>query len=552
MNIVFNNNLDWFQCGPLPAHTLSGFYNYTTVGLSFLIAIIGSYVALDLVGSLREEKNDTYKIYWLLGGAFVMGSSIWAMHFVGMLAFMLPIVFTYDPLWTFSSLLAAIIASGIAFYTLRLEQPTKLSIIIGGTFVGLGIVVMHYVGMEALEGTAVLDIRYVPGLFFLSIAIAIAAAMVALFLANKSDQVSSTLRFRFKIVSAIIMAVAICGMHYTGMASAIFIAPQIPADSGITMGRDKLASYISVIIVFIVFITLVISAKRQLMLNEMYRKNEEKCRRDIETSYHLLEQRLTAVTQLAAGVAHEINNPLSYILSNISVLQKRLSIILQLQELYQALLGEIKNSQSSQFHNAAENVALFCAEKKIPMIIEDSNNLITESKDGLLRIKDIISNLRNFSSPDKKLIETVNINMIIESSLEIFANKFKEKCVVHKKLSDLPPIIASSKQLTILFTNLLSNAEESIVDKGEITISSFVTESHIVVKIKDNGCGISPENISKVFNPFFTTKPIGKNPGLGLSTVYGIAQLYGGSITIESDLGKGSTFTLSLPINANS
>lgn len=211
---------DWFQRLPIPDNAMTGTYSLYLVALSYVIAVLASYVALDLVGRLREEKKPHAKLYWLFGGAFAMGAGIWSMHFIGMLAFIMPMPMGYDFSWTSSSLLVAILVSGFALYILREKDRSVVSLVAGGVLIGLGIATMHYMGMQGMK--AYVNIRYLPGLFFISIVIAIIAAEAALWLALQSNQAAVSRQFLLKIISALIMGIAICGMHYTGMAAAVF------------------------------------------------------------------------------------------------------------------------------------------------------------------------------------------------------------------------------------------------------------------------------------------------------------------------------------------
>ena len=211
---------DWFQIGAIPLNAISGRYDIGLVALSYAVAVLASYVALDLVGRLRAEQNRKAKVYWLAGGAFTMGAGIWSMHFIGMLAFVMPMPMAFDFSWTAASLFMAIVASGLALFVLQKKNYSVFHFAVGGFIIGLAIATMHYMGMEGMKTHT--HIHYLPGIFFLSIAIGIFAAEAAIWLALQSNKGSSERQFNLKIISALVMGVAICGMHYTGMASAIF------------------------------------------------------------------------------------------------------------------------------------------------------------------------------------------------------------------------------------------------------------------------------------------------------------------------------------------
>jgi NO-binding membrane sensor protein with MHYT domain len=541
---ILCNQYTRFQCGPLATHVMLGTYNYGLVALSYVIAVIGSYVALDLISSMRNESNFVFKVFWLIGGALIMGAAIWSMHFVGMLAFMTEMKMSYGYFWTILSLFAAVVGSGIAFYMLQAKH-SKTYFGLGSILIGVSIVTMHYMGMEAMETKGSIEIFYYPGLFFLSILIAIIASMGAIFCALISSKGTINKRFLLKIISAIIMGIAICGMHYTGMAAAIITVEQEMPHIKNNIEPQLLAFYIAALMSFIIIISLIISTQRQLRLNELETKKKS-------DYIHQLKLQMSMVMQFASGAAHEINNPLSFILSNIGILQKRLDIILQLQNFYHDLIEEIKKSSYSflSFQGIIEKIDAFYKSNKTAAMMHDSKSLMSESIEGLSRIKDIVKNLNSFSSEKNELKEPVEINYIIGSAIDSVCEKLDNQFIVTKKLSSLPPFLAYPNQLKILFINLFTNAYEALEKDGEITIISFATPSEIIIKIIDNGVGISPQTLPKIFIPFFTTKPIGKGTGLGLATVFGIIQLHAGStISVESELGKGTTFIMHFPIN---
>jgi signal transduction histidine kinase len=259
-------------------------------------------------------------------------------------------------------------------------------------------------------------------------------------------------------------------------------------------------------------------------------------------------EKMATIGQLSAGIAHEINNPLSFVMSNTNTLQKYLSNIMQLLDLYQNLLKKIEDSKLPPLQELTQKIISLITEKKIVKILSDLDNIINESKEGLTRIKKIVSNLGSFASIKSETIGKININSCIESSIEMVWNKLKYNCEINKNLSDVPLIYGSPEQLKMVIMALLLNAADAITKKGIITITSKKSDSMIEITIHDTGCGIKPEHLSKLFTPFFTTKPVGSGIGLGLAIAYGIIQSYNGTITAESEVGSGSTFTIQLPI----
>lgn len=264
---------DWFQLGPVPTNQLDGYYDPSLVALSYIVAVLASYVALTLVARLREEKSRQASVYWLLGGAFTMGAGIWSMHFIGMLAFILPMPMEYELTWTVASLFMAMLASGFALYILQKNNYSSAHLALGGLFIGLGISTMHYMGMEGMKSHV--DIHYLPGLFFLSIFIGIAAAEAALWLALESNKGAPSRQAKMKIGSALIMGFAICGMHYTGMTASVFTAwPSHSMENAQVIQPNYLAFFIAGITALIISLALTVSSYYKKMVDAVQNEKE--------------------------------------------------------------------------------------------------------------------------------------------------------------------------------------------------------------------------------------------------------------------------------------
>ena len=178
----------------------------------------------------------------------------------------------------------------------------------------------------------------------------------------------------------------------------------------------------------------------------------------------------------------------------------------------------------------------------------DAPDLLKESIDGLQRVTRIVQDLKNFSHVDESERQWADIEMGLESTLRVVWNELKYKAEVVKEFAGLPQIECFPFQLNQVFMNLLINASHAIEAHGTITIRTGLSESHAWVEIQDTGKGIKPEHLERIFEPFFTTKPVGKGTGLGLSLAYGIIQKHHGKITVQSELGQGSTFRVTLPL----
>ncbi|CEG56918.1 MHYT domain-containing protein [Legionella fallonii] len=258
---------DWFQLGALPADQIQGKFDLLLVGLSYVVATLASYAALNLVGQLRIEQGKQARFYWFAGGAFTMGSGIWSMHFIGMLAFVMPMPMEYEFFWTIASLLMAIFASGFALFLLQNENYSLTQLILGGFIIGLAIATMHYMGMEGMKIHT--NIHYTPGLFFLSIFIGIITAEAAIYLALESNKGTKTKQFNLKIISALLMGLAICGMHYTGMAAAVFTPSMshVMAVSTQAIPTNYLAFFIAGIAFLIISMALIASISNKKMVS---------------------------------------------------------------------------------------------------------------------------------------------------------------------------------------------------------------------------------------------------------------------------------------------
>ena len=260
----------------------------------------------------------------------------------------------------------------------------------------------------------------------------------------------------------------------------------------------------------------------------------------------LLEsEKFAAIGQLASGFAHEINNPIGYINSNLQTLQKYLihyrNLITIINHLEEALNSKDQPETVRQFSSwikAKEDV-------NFEFINSDIGNLISESQAGVEKIRKIVMDIHDFAKPDKGEMETIHMQSMIDSVLNIIANQIKYKSTVIKDFQNVPRVKCNPQKIAQVLVNLLMNAVQSIAGKGEIVIKIYQTEQYVCVAIKDSGVGISPENFSKIFDPFYTTK--GSAAGLGLSASYDIVRKHNGRLTVDSQEGQGSTFTVCLP-----
>jgi len=256
----------------------------------------------------------------------------------------------------------------------------------------------------------------------------------------------------------------------------------------------------------------------------------------------LQSEKMAAIGQLAAGVAHEINNPMGFISSNLGTLNKYADRLTEFIGVQTEVIGALEPNEATAGLEQKKK------ELKLDYIIKDIKDLINESSDGAGRVKKIVQDLRSFSRVDEEEYKDADINECIETTINIVWNELKYKCTVKKEYGDIPLTKCYPGQLNQVFINLLVNAAQSIEKKGEITIKTWQVDGSINVSILDTGCGIPEENLGKLFGPFFTTKDVGKGTGLGLSITYDIIKKHGGKIKVESQVGKGTTFVINIPV----
>jgi len=287
-------------------------------------------------------------------------------------------------------------------------------------------------------------------------------------------------------------------------------------------------------------------ANMQLHLNQKRQLEEmQKLNHRLEGAQNQLLQseKMSSIGQLAAGVAHEINNPIGYVYSNLGALEKYVQDTFGMLDLYE-------QAESSITDEAARAKLKTAREKlDIAFLKEDLRSLMVESKDGITRVKKIVQNLKDFSHVDASdEWHFDDLHNGLNSTLNIVNNEIKYKADVIKEYGDIPQVECLSSQLNQVFMNLLVNAAHAIEERGTITIRTGSQGDEVWVEIADTGKGIPPENLKKIFDPFFTTKPIGKGTGLGLSLAYGIIEKHHGRIEVQSEVGKGTIFKVWLPV----
>ncbi len=285
--------------------------------------------------------------------------------------------------------------------------------------------------------------------------------------------------------------------------------------------------------------------EQMVTFNEQLEKRvAEEVGKNREKDTMLLQQdKLASIGQLAAGVAHEINNPVGFIMSNLGTLKKYVENLEQYTSLLQGLV-------STEGTFEAQHVVNEMSQKlNIEHIREDIENLIAESLEGTERIKQIVLDLKDFVRADEDRLKETDLNQCVRSTANIVRSEIKYVADLSLHLNRIPMIICNSQQINQVIANLLVNAAHAITGNGSITVTTLDENDRVTLSVTDTGCGIPPEIIDRIFDPFFTTKEVGHGTGLGLNISSTIVKKHGGTIRVESEIGTGTTFTVTLPVN---
>jgi signal transduction histidine kinase len=280
--------------------------------------------------------------------------------------------------------------------------------------------------------------------------------------------------------------------------------------------------------------------------NEKLQAANEKLKSNQAQLVH--SEKMASLGQLAAGIAHEINNPVGFVKSNLGMLSDYVGIFKDLLSDYGSLAESIRDEPLNGQAEILEHIEKISKEENLEFLLTDVDSLLAESLTGTERVREIAQSLKSFARLDEAEMQFADVNEGMRATLRMIWSELKYHCTVHEDLRPLPPILCFPGQLNQVFMNLLVNASQAMKDEGEITIETWAEDDQVVIRISDSGEGIPQENIPKLFNPFFTTKPVGKGTGLGLSVSYGIIKKHNGRIEVESELGKGTTFSIYLPI----
>ncbi len=264
-------------------------------------------------------------------------------------------------------------------------------------------------------------------------------------------------------------------------------------------------------------------------------------------------EKMSSLGQMVAGVAHEINTPLAFATSNVELLNERMAQVRNSVSTQDGLMAELAQWQSktadeknSWYQRAMEQSQVIARLNK--RTLASTGDLVDESLEGLNRVRDLVATLKDFSRVDRAPVDDIDIHQCIENTLKVAHNAIKHRCEVVRDFQSLPHVRCNPSQLNQVLLNLVSNAAQAMTDIGEIKISTRHSAANIEIDVADNGSGMSEQVLKKIFQPFYTTKASGEGTGLGLAICEKIIKAHGGTINVVSEIGRGTTFTISLPI----
>jgi len=277
----------------------------------------------------------------------------------------------------------------------------------------------------------------------------------------------------------------------------------------------------------------------------------------LKSAYHKLknqneqllhQEKLASIGQLAAGVAHEINNPISFVKSNLGTLNRYTDKIVKVMHTYQSALTTLFSGDAINKEAIINSIQVIEEEIDIDYILGDLSSLLKESQEGAERIQGIVEGLKNFSRQDTSELELLDIHECLNNTFRLLNNEIKHKAELVTNFGVIPTLLGHPGSFGQVLLNLIVNACQAIDDFGKITVTTQTNNSSIIISIEDNGKGIDKNDVTRIFDPFFTTKEVGEGTGLGLSISHGIIKKHQGTLDVKSEVGRGTCFTITLPI----
>jgi NO-binding membrane sensor protein with MHYT domain/nitrogen-specific signal transduction histidine kinase len=529
-------------------------YDLKLVSISVVIAILAAYTALTFARHVTQTRTEDRQI-WLSGGAIAMGTGIWAMHFVGMLAFQLPVAVTYNFPIVLLSMLAAILASAIALKTVTASQMPIGAWLLSSIIMGSGISTMHYTGMAALQVPVPID--YDWNLVSLSIGVAIVVSMIALklvFRLCQADRGSLP-----KLGATIVMGAAIPLMHYIGMAAVHFSNPtnRMPIATG--SNRDFLSNLVCLVTLIVLGGGLLISLEVQVRdrTASLSQSNQQLTQliANLKQTQSMLAQsdKMSSIGEMVAGIAHEIKNPTSVLVGNMDYVKNYSQ---DLAELLTLCVGTPNLPVAIQAH---------LDQIEADFLLEDYPKVVQSIAVGVERVHEIVMTLRSFSrlESSEATMLPVDLRQSIESTLLLLRHRLKiSQIEVVQDYGKVPYIECLPGQINQVLLNIIGNAIDALEAHDQtrspqamleapsiIAIRTDCTDETAMIYITDNGAGMTESIRQQIFEAFYTTKSADRGTGLGLSISHQIiTERHKGQLICTSAPGQGCEFQIHLPL----
>lgn len=490
---------NWFQLGKIPTNIVRGDYEWELVLLSYTIAVLASYITFNMVIRLRSEQNKLAKIYWLFVGAFSMGSAIWSTHFISMLDFTMPITMEYELHWTLLSLLLAIFFAGLALIFLLQKRKVFLRFAIEGGIIGIGLAVMQYVGVQAMESK--LNIHYLPGYFIFSIILSIVVGEMIIWLSLLLNIYNNSKQLKIKLVSSLVMGIAISSMNHAGMAACIF-TPNLAhiTNSGHEIIQPAYLAYFIAAISGVIIILTLTSSAVTTMHDVAVLKRNEKLKRDF-----------------ISIVSHELRTPLTSIRGSLALLVS-------------GALGEFNEKAKKMLDIANSNC------DRLLILIND-----------ILDVEKIETGKMQFH------FKVINLIDLIEESIDankLYAEKFNIKVEFVKTIEKIMVEVDPNRLMQVL-SNLISNACKFSLPGEKVIIRAKKLDSIARVSVFNTGEGIPLEFQPHIFQKFSqadSSNTRAGGSGLGLNISKDIIEKLKGKIYFKSTPNKGTRFYFELPV----
>jgi len=606
-------------------------YSMPLVALSYVFAFAGSFAGLTVSQQISTAKSRPERVFWLFVGAAAMGGAVWSMHFIGMLAYQLPVKVGYETTTTMLSAIPSIGASMVVLWLLSHKALTKTLIVFGGVITGAGIGAMHFIGMDAIRANA--SMGYDPKLFALSVIVAVVLAIVALSTKAAIEKYSKHIGYlRASFFAAGIMAMAISGMHYTAMTAATFYEGSLCARGGPTIDGDGLSligfniMFAFILVVLVGAIARANSVKSALLCAIMDNSLEGIVvtnSRGIVTLFspaaerlfgydagEVLDQNVSMLIpealrarhdQLMADIARDSSRIIPGKTRDVSGRRKDgthfpveiaiAKLPLGRETMYSATIRDIsprkeleraKEKAFDELTNTLEHqkalnglqrqfISMASHEFRTPLTVIDSSAQFLARKIDNITTDFVLSKaakIRESVARMTKLMEsTLTAARMEEGKVSVdikacdIAAVIRKVCdrqqdiskqhVISCQLTSLPAVIqADAGSLEQVFTNLLSNAVKYAPNASKVEVTARAHGERVVVSVRDFGIGIDEDDLEKIGERFFRAKTSTgiAGTGIGLNLVKMLVELHGGSLSVESRKGEGSTFMVTLPI----